>query len=47
MLKFISVGKYNSGLFHRGRLVQSSVFGGLATIVFAAVFISYVAVVFT
>lgn len=40
-LKFISMGKYSSKLYHKGASRHSSVIGGVLTIAFALVFITY------
>jgi hypothetical protein len=40
-LKFISMGKYSSKLYHKGASRHSSVIGGVLTIAFALVFIAY------
>ena len=46
LLSRISFGKYNHGLYHKGSLQYATWPGGLITLLFAAVFIVYVIVVF-
>ena len=40
-LRFISMGKYSSKLYHNGFSRHSSVLGGILTLAFALVFIAY------
>ncbi len=40
-IRFISIGKYNQGLYHKGELQYSSLFGGIVSIIFAIGFIAY------
>ena len=41
ILEFISIGKYQQGLFHNKRLQHSSVWGGLLTIALGILFLTY------
>jgi hypothetical protein len=46
-LRGISVGKYDNGLYLQERRQQSSVCGGICTILLAIMLITYAAVIFT
>ena len=45
LLTKISIGKYNTGLYFKGSLQYSSIFGGILTIVLMILFIIYVVTV--
>jgi hypothetical protein len=44
-LEFISVGQYYTKLYHRGKGTQSSIVGGILTIICALILVSYAVVI--
>ena len=46
LLKFVSIGQFDRGLYIRGKRFQSSLIGGIVTIIFAIFILTYAFYVF-